>query len=319
MPEAIKTIALTGSTGFIGQHIIQQARLMGFNIKALCRQPQAAQTGVTWVIGDLHNTAALKALVSGVDGIIHTAGLVKALNWDEFERINIEGSANLAKAILNLNTKTKPHTVHFSSLAAREPQLSNYARSKNLSEQVMQALLGVDENTPLTILRPPAVYGPLDKELLPIIKAIKNGFLPILGDKENRFSMIYATDLAIASLKSLWQVEAYGQNYELDDGNIAGYKMEEFGAIASDIFARPLRKILIPNWFLKTIGYIGNVKASITRTPSMLTSLKANELSHPNWVCAHNRLNSTSFWQAETSLRHGLEKSINWYKKERHL
>ncbi len=318
MGGTTKTIALTGSTGFIGQHIIHQARLMGFDIKALCRQPQPEQDGVTWVSGDLHNIDALKELVSGVDAVIHTAGLVKALSWNDFERINVEGSANLAQAILAQNTNDPLHTIHFSSLAAREPHLSHYARSKNLSEQVMQGLLG-GSDTPITILRPPAVYGPMDTELFPIIKSIGKGILPIPASKNNRFSMIYATDLANAALCAISQEQAYGQCYELDDGNAQGYKMEELGEIAANIFNRPVRNVIIPAWVLKTIGVMGSATATITRKPTMLSHLKANELSHPNWVASDNRMNDAEFWQAETNLKQGLESAINWYKKERLL
>lgn len=313
---SFKTIALTGSTGFIGQHIIHQARLMGFSIKALCRKPQPQIEGVSWVVGDLHDMNALNTLVSDVDCVIHTAGLVKALNWNEFERINIEGTANLAQSILALKKSSPVHMVHFSSLAAREPHLSHYARSKNLSEQVLIRLLGQNENTPTTILRPPAVYGPSDKELLPIIKSIGKGLLPIPGNKNNRFSMIYATDLADAALQSLSQTAAYGQCFELDDGKADGYTMEELGLVAADIFNKPVRKVTIPPWFLKTVGIFGNISGFITRRPSMLTSLKANELSHPNWVCAHNRLNETKIWQAQTELGAGLKQTINWYKEQ---
>ena len=244
--------------------------------------------------------------------------MVKALSWNDFERINVEGSANLAQAILAQNTNDPLHTIHFSSLAAREPHLSHYARSKNLSEQVMQGLLG-GSDTPITILRPPAVYGPMDTELFPIIKSIGKGILPIPASKNNRFSMIYATDLANAALCAISQEQAYGQCYELDDGNAQGYKMEELGEIAANIFNRPVRNVIIPAWVLKTIGVMGSATATITRKPTMLSHLKANELSHPNWVASDNRMNDAEFWQAETNLKQGLESAINWYKKERLL
>ena len=317
--SAIKTIALTGGTGFIGRHIIEVAREKGIIVRALTRRRLPAKAGVNWVLGDMSSTKALAKLIDGADAIIHTAGLTKALSWENFEKTNVGGSANLAQAIVD-NRHEKPlHTLLLSSLSAREPQLSDYARSKSLSEQVMQLLLSEGKDTPLTILRPPAVYGPMDQEILPLIKTMKNGRVFIPANRTNRFSMIYAKDLAHAALACLGQKAAFAQCYELDDGAENGYIMEDLSQIAAEIFERPINSTIIPAWALKGFGHLVNLWALIKRQPQMLTRLKVNELLHNDWVAKNNKLNDTKFWQAEVKLDEGLDSTINWYKNQRLL
>jgi nucleoside-diphosphate-sugar epimerase len=153
---------VTGGTGFVGRAVIRELAHRGHKIRALTRQDQSiTPEGVTWVSGNLDDTSALDQLVSGAEIIVHIAGLIKARNTREFFSGNEAGTQNLLKSVERTAALKPVRFVHVSTIAAREPQLSPYAASKAAGEAVLRA---ASENVSWTILRPPAVYGPEDKE-----------------------------------------------------------------------------------------------------------------------------------------------------------
>ena len=185
-------IAITGATGFIGQTICRLLHGEGWKIRALVRSVSRAQAlrGVVdeWVAGDLDDRAALQKLVRNVDAVVHCAGAVRGASPQAFDRVNVVGVRNLVEVVSSCSQV--PRLLSLSSLAAREPQLSFYAASKRKGEQVLeqeaQAISWI-------ALRPPAVYGPGDRELLPLFQMMAKGIAPIPGAKNARFSMISAS------------------------------------------------------------------------------------------------------------------------------
>ncbi|MCG8504139.1 MAG: SDR family NAD(P)-dependent oxidoreductase, partial [Sphingomonadales bacterium] len=142
---------MTGATGFIGRRLIRHLADRGARVSALTRRPQPEQPGVRWVAGDLHDAGALARLVEGADVVIHAAGLVKARNRAEFEGVNVAGTENLLAALAGHGAQAR--LVLVSSMAAREPQLSDYAATKRAAEDAVRARAELD----WSILRPPAV------------------------------------------------------------------------------------------------------------------------------------------------------------------
>jgi hypothetical protein len=133
-----KLAAITGATGFLGRYIVRAIAARGWRVRVLARQPidhpQFAGLQLDAVPGDLSNGEALRALVDGADVIIHAAGLIKARSSAAFEAVNVAGTANLAQAIEK--SGTSPRVLLVSSMAAREPTLSSYARTKRAAEQL---------------------------------------------------------------------------------------------------------------------------------------------------------------------------------------
>jgi nucleoside-diphosphate-sugar epimerase len=151
-------LAITGGTGFVGSHLIDLALAAGHEIKALTRRDQQAREGVSWIAGDLSSRDALERLVDGVEAIIHVAGTISAQSAAGFEIGNVAGTL----AMLAAATAGGVHRfVHVSSLAAREPKLSLYGGSKARAEELVHS-----SGLEWAIVRPPAVYGPGDKETL---------------------------------------------------------------------------------------------------------------------------------------------------------
>ena len=187
-------IAITGATGFIGLALCRQL-CKQYQLRALVRQPEQATAlralDVELIAGSLAEDRALQQLVDGVDIVIHCAGSVRGASLEDFRPANVYGVHKLTSTLVKYNPGAR--LLAFSSLSARQPQ-SWYAASKLEGEQILQDS-GLKN---WTILRPPAVYGPGDQEMLPLLKLMAKGFAIIPGDPEARVSLIYVDDLVQA-------------------------------------------------------------------------------------------------------------------------
>ena len=154
---------MTGATGFVGAEVLEQALGEGLRVNALTRRAQPPRARLKWVPGSLEDAAALDTLVRDADAVVHIAGVVNAPDRAGFEAGNARGTVAVIDAMRRRGIR---RLVHVSSLAAREPQLSDYGWSKELAERHVKAS-GLD----WTIVRPPAIYGPNDREMLELFRA----------------------------------------------------------------------------------------------------------------------------------------------------
>src|SRR5436305_5107715 len=179
-------LAITGGTGFVGSHLLDVAVGEGHRVAALTRRDQPPRDGLDWIAGDFQDREALRRLVDGADAIIHVAGTINAPNAAGFEKGNVQGTLAMLAAATAGGVR---RFVHVSSLAAREPKLSLYGGSKAKAEELVRSC-GLD----WAIVRPPAVYGPGDKETLELFKMARRGqiYLPPAG----KLSLIHVDDLA---------------------------------------------------------------------------------------------------------------------------
>ena len=162
-------LAITGGTGFVGSHVIDEALGAGHEVQALTRREQPGRDKVDWIAGDLDDRAALKRLIEDADAVIHVAGVINAPDQAGFDQGNVTGTLAMLAAATAGGVR---RFVHVSSLAAREPRLSLYGGSKARSEELVESS-GLD----WAIVRPPAVYGPGDKETLELFKMAKRGLV----------------------------------------------------------------------------------------------------------------------------------------------
>ncbi len=300
-------VALTGATGFLGDHTINAFLDAGYTVKALTRREQHERDGVTWVRGDLTNNEALAALCSGADVLVHMAALTKALNRDIFFDVNVGGTKQVLRAAADAGVN---RVVHVSSLAAREPQLSHYGASKAASELLLTAR---DWPFSWTIVRPPAIYGPGDKEILKLLKALNFGLLPAPGGKNNRFAMIHGADMASALVAF-----AKGGNEkaiaEIDDRKSGGYTLKDVAqAVGGE--KKPPFILPVPFALLGLIGAVNGTVANIIRKPAMLTLSSARYLCHKDWTVRASRRPQLTDWAPHFDLKAGLGDTIEWYRK----
>ncbi|WP_297778456.1 NAD-dependent epimerase/dehydratase family protein [uncultured Roseovarius sp.] len=296
-------VAVTGASGFVGRALIGQLLEAGRPVRALVHRQGVglSHPKLETVTGGLSDRAALLRLMDGAHAVIHVAGKVRGRDLTDFLGVNADGVTHVAEAAQAAGLR---RVILISSLAAREPQLSPYAASKRTGEErLAKAASGAAFTA--AILRPPAIYGPEDRELVPLFQTMARGIVPLPGVPGARASLLHVDDLAQAIVKLL-DSPAQG-TYELHDGHEAGYGWDEIAAIVERVAGRgPGWRLRIPEHVLRSVAGINLLASRLFGYMPMLTPGKVNELRHPDWVCDNTEISRDTGWQPLISLENGL-------------
>ncbi len=201
----------------------------------------------------------------------------------------------------------KPRFLLISSLAAREPHLSYYAASKRKGEKALASKSG---EMPWVIFRPPAVYGPGDREMLPLFQWMARGIAPIIGPEKSRISLLYVEDLAEAIVCWLDRGMHSRCSYELHDGHTGGYSWQDIIDAVARLRGKPIYRVKIPVSFVKLLALLNLMTARVFGNAPMLTPGKVRELTHPNWVGDNTALTSDTGWIPQVTLDEGLRRTL---------
>jgi nucleoside-diphosphate-sugar epimerase len=300
----VATVALTGATGLVGTATLARLLEAHYKIRALTRSEQPPRTGVTWISGALNDAASLETLCDGADAVLHIAGVVNAPNAEGFEAGNVAGTANMLSAAKAQGIR---RFVHVSSLSAREPKLSHYGESKMRAEKLVATSL-----LDWTIIRPPGVYGPGDRDVLQVFKMAKHGFatLPPRG----RASWIHVDDLArlLVALVPAHD-DATARIFEADDGEVNGWDHASFSRAIGWALGRRITTLS----FSKPVLHIAAYGDRIVRGKNAkLTPDRAGYLSHRDWTIDRNAAPPKALWQPQIKTRQGLADTARWYKAQ---
>ena len=296
-------LAITGGTGFVGSHLLDKALAAGHEINALTRREQSKRDGLTWIAGDLHDRGALERLVSDADAVIHVAGVISGQNAEIFEKGNVEGTLAMLAAATAGGVQ---RFVHVSSLAAREPKLSLYGASKERAEALVHGS-GLD----WAIVRPPAVYGPGDKETLELFRMAKLGVM--LMPPKGRVSVIHVDDLARLLLALAAPDAPSNILIEPDDGKSGGWTHREFArALGKAVGTRPAI-VSSPGILLRLAA---RADQFFRRERAKLTVDRAAYFSHRNWVVEAKRGAPPALWKPAIDTVRGLKETADWYRAE---
>jgi nucleoside-diphosphate-sugar epimerase len=308
----LPVVALTGASGFVGRRLAPVLAAGGWRVRLLLRRdpvcPEWRSLDPQIVAGDLADSQALRQLVSGVDAVVHVAGLIKAARRRQYDAVNVTGSTLLAEA----TAQHAPHArfLHLSTLAAREPQLSGYAASKHAGEAAVRGLLGGRA----TVLRPPAVYGPGDRETLVFFQLASQGFVPLLGRPQARAAMIHVDDLC-SLMAALLNAPAGGQVLSAADAKPGGYSWSEVFGTAARAVGNPRAQLFhAPAPLLHAVAAAGNV-ARLFGTANMLTSEKLRELRHLDWSVPQDQWARPDGWAPRWTLAEGFANAVAWYRR----
>jgi nucleoside-diphosphate-sugar epimerase len=323
------TILVTGATGFLGSHVAEQLSQQGRKVRALVRSSSDTRflqslSGVELAQGSVEDRASVVAAAEGVTGIVHVAGLVKAKSAADFMRTNAGGTENLLEAALQSRATLK-RFVLVSSLAALRPSdgsgnpiaedveprpVTDYGRSKLAAER---AAFDKKDTLPLVVIRPPAIYGPRDREILAFFKSIKLGVMPLLGSTQNKLSMIYGSDCAAACVKALDAELPSGTALHVDDGAV--HTMEEMIVQAEAAMGKRARfRFHLPRRLVETAALGAELYGRATNQAVMLTRDKCNELFE-QWVCDGARARTLLGWQPVVSFEEGIRRTVSWYRQ----
>lgn len=295
-------IAITGATGFVGRHLIAQAVFEGHQVRALTRRPQPPQPGVSWIEGAIDPPRNLDLLVAGADAVIHVAGAINAPDRAGFAACNIDGTAAMVEAGRSAGVR---RFVHVSSLAAREPELSDYGWSKAESE-ILVSRSGLD----WTIVRPPAVYGPGDREMLELFRMAARGV--VMLPPSGRLSLIEVSDLVRLLLASTQGEAAVGKTFEADDGTPNGLSHVEFAKLLGPAVGRKALALPVPAAVLRLASRIER----LTRGDrAKLTADRVRYFCHPDWVCRRAMAPPKELWAPQITAPEGLKATAEAYRQ----
>jgi nucleoside-diphosphate-sugar epimerase len=320
-------VLVTGASGFLGGHVAEALSARGDAVRALVRKTSNRKhlerlPRVELFEGSVEQADRVREAVDGVDAIVHSAAILKARNADEFFAVNVGGTSNLVDAARRLGKSLK-RFVHVSSLEASGPSadgspvpvdqespVSTYGRSKLAAEKVV---LAAKDDMPVVVLRPAAIYGPRDAEILDAFKSVQRGLFPVINGGRSKTIFVYATDCAEACLRAIDAAVPSGRTYFVDDGYGAIDMSQMFADIERALGKRALRAAL-PLPVLMTVARGVEAFGRITNRPVMLTREKANMLLK-DWVCSSESTRKDLGWQPKVPWSEGVPRAVAWYRE----
>jgi 2-alkyl-3-oxoalkanoate reductase len=301
-----RLVAVTGATGFLGLHLVAALAREGAKIRILARRDPNHEfwSGIEFetIHGSLEQEDALARLVDGADAVVHSAGLIKAPNRAAFLRANREGAAAVARATRQYAPQAR--FIAISTLAARMPEISDYAFSKHAGEEVIRAAYAGAESQ-LVIIRPPALYGPWDKATLSVFQAAALPVVPVLS--RGRVTVVHVTDAATALTRLAMGAGEPGL-FALPGGN---YSMTEVSAAAMRAQGREARLLHVPASVLRAAGAASGLWGRLSGAAPVFSLGKAKEMLYPDWVV---HADEALAYQPQIGLEDGFASTVAWYR-----
>ena len=298
-----RTLAVTGGTGFVGSHLLRVAAGEGYELRALTRGWRPPEDRIDWIDGALDRTDSLAKLCDGADAIVHIAGLINASSRAAFEAVNVGGTAGMIDAARKAGVR---RFVHISSLAAREPELSDYGRSKARAERLVAAS-GLD----WTMVRPPAVYGPGDRETFELFRMARRGLVAL--PPRGRFSVLHVEDLCRLVLAVLDEPDTHSETYEPDDGIADGWEHRHFARTLGRVFGRRAATVSMPKLVMQGASRIDRL---VRRDKAKLTPDRVRYFCHPDWVVTAQNRPPEALWTPQVRTPTGLKRTAEWYQAQ---
>jgi len=311
---------VTGATGFIGHHVVHALCEAGHTVTALVRSPAAAtDLPVRQIRGHLHDAAALETALADQDVVFHVAGQMAARSEAAYFHGNRDGTANLVRAASQHARHTR--FVYVSSMAAGGPSrpghplrgeiprrpVARYGRSKLAAEDAVRA-----SELPWTIVRPPLVYGPRDRQVLRMFRLARFGIAPLFGDGTQELSLVYGPDLADALIAVATSDLTLRRVYYACHPEIvtaAGFARAIGRSLDKRVSILRMRRIVGTAVLALTAG-----GAILARRATPLTPEKANELFQPAWTADPDAIERDAGWKAGHDLAAGLDATARWYR-----
>ena len=320
---SVESLLVTGATGFVGSHVLEAYHSFGLRLRALVRKPADAARltalGVECTIGSLEDAQAIRAAMTGVDGVLHLAAATKARSMDEYQRANVAGTQAVVEAMLESGCK---RLVYLSSLAAVGPPvdgrpvtpddpphpLTTYGRTKLAGEKVCEA---VSEMLEVAILRAPAVYGPRDRDVFEFFRLANFGVVVLPSGPTRRLQMIHAADLARSLLMAATADRVSGV-YHVAEAR--SYEWEEMARMVADAVGKKARLFKLPGAMISSAAAVSESVAGLLGKSTIFNRDKARELLAPGWLCETELARRDFGFETHIALQDGLKQTARWYR-----
>ena len=323
-----RKVLVTGGTGFVGSHLVDDLIERGTSLRCLVRESSNLRylkhPQIELAYGGLDDSTDWDAALADVHTIYHVAGTTFARRANDYFTVNHQGTeVILAEALKRRGGINK--FVYISSLAAVGPgrdgkpvdedtqpsPITPYGRSKLLAEEAVRA---VSDLLPVTIVRPPAVYGPRDYGIFEFFKAVKGGMFPMIGRNDKRVSLVHVRDLADGIILAGESAASVGRTYFVSSED--DYSMRAVADLIAALMRRRLRSFAIPRPIAYAVAVVAEAAAAIMRRPPVINRDKVTDLSQTSWTCSIERARSELGYNPRVPLEEGLRETLDWYKRE---
>ena len=321
MNETRLTVLVTGATGFVGSHIAEAVVRAGHDLRYTARQ----SSDLRWlrdldaqrVEVDFARPGALEEATRGVDVVVHAAGITRAANPREYERINADATEELARAAVQTGVR---RFVLISSLAARGPTqpnpepTSDYGRSKLEAERRLRAVAGeTGSGLSPVILRPAGVYGPRDSDMLPLFQMAQRGIL-VTPAGPVRLQPAFAGDVADAAVTAASGADTSGGE-PLPIAEPFIYDWNEVARTLGEVLGRKVRLVRVSPWVFEAAGSAADSFARLTGMPPTFDRRRATDLSRLEWTVDVGVTERSLGWSPKVPLAEGMKITAEWYRE----
>ncbi len=296
---------------------------MGGRLRILCRPTSRldALSDLTFqrFEGDLTDPLSLAKACEGADYVFHSGGLTSAPDDETYIAANGEGTKNVCAAAKSKASGLR-RFVYISSMAAAGPgpagklideempaqPITPYGASKRLGEKWVQQF-----DLPWTIIRPPAVYGPWDKAILPLFQMARWHLSAVVA-AQGVASVVYVENLVEGIVQSAVRPEAVSQTFYIADSqpltraDLAQHMQEAVGT-----WAVPLP---VPSWVVRSAARVSEAFAKGFGKTAFFDRHKATDLLALNWGCSIEHARRFLGYEPQVTTRVGMKRTADWYR-----
>jgi nucleoside-diphosphate-sugar epimerase len=322
-------ILITGATGFIGSHLTESLLKDGNEIKVIIRKTSNLQwlknLPIEYVNVSLNDEKTLESVVENVDYIYHVAGLVAAKTYDEFLKANRDTTFNLLQACVNKNPNLKrfllvsSQTVAGPSKSLNSPKteadtpepITKYGKSKYEGEKVAYQFM---DKLPITIVRPPAVYGPRDPAIKDIFKIANKGLATLIGFNKKYVSLIHSSDLVRGIKLAALSDNSVNQIYFITSNQF--YTWDEIMDVMKfALNKKSIIKLRLPHSLVLSLGAVSGFLGKFSKHPPVFDYEKSIDFIQNYWICSPEKAKNELGFVSEIDLIEGISNTANWYKE----
>jgi dihydroflavonol-4-reductase len=318
---------ITGATGFVGSHLVDLLLEKNYEVYCLTRKTSNLRwlkdKNVHPVEGDLFSNDALSGVIKDVDYIFHIAGVVKSKDKAGFEKGNYLATKNLLELTQKFNPNIKKF-VHVSSGAVCGPNpddapmpetyepkpRTTYGITKRMAEE---EVIKYKNKFPVVIVRPPAVFGPRDTEILVYFKTFSKGLNSVIGFQEKYLSLIYVEDLVNGIALAAEKETVSGSIYFICSDK--EYNWNDIGNITSKLLGKKAVKVRVPHWIVYTVGAIAQFFSMFSKNAATLNLEKCFDITRKKWVFSNEKAKRELGFKEKYTLEESFKKTIDWYKE----
>jgi nucleoside-diphosphate-sugar epimerase len=319
---------ITGASGFIGGHLAEGLYRRGYDIFCLVRKTSLVShlrhLPAELISGDLTDAASLHAAVRGMDYVFHLAGVIASLDRWEYEATNVHGTRNLVQAVLQEAPGLK-RFVFVSSISAAGPSpadrslsetdeprpVSEYGQSKLAAERIV---LDASRRLPVTIIRPPNVLGPRQRELQESIRLIRQRIVPALGNGRPQTSLADVDDVVQALALAAESPRAAGETYFITDGNAYAWR-EIVAAIIRELGLRP-PFLKIPFAVQYAASWIEERTARQQHRRPRVTREQLLAVRDHNWIYDGTKIGQQLGFQPAWDMPSSIRRTVDWILRQ---